>query len=97
MAEQIRVRPKDGVVFPHAAPRSGFVGYEVVVDEPREGDHVMAGGPRYRVKPDEELVPNTSYYRRALARGDIEAAAEPEEPEPEDVVEPEGAPGESEG
>jgi hypothetical protein len=85
MAEQLSVRPKPGIAFPRAAPLAGFVGYETATSDPEDeedDDHVMAGGPRYRVKGAPELVPNTVYYRRALARGDIRTAGSDPESTP---------------
>lgn len=79
MVDQIRVRPKPGTAFPRAAPAGGFVGYALASGEPGPDDYVMPGGPRYRPKDEPETVPNTVYYRRALARGDLAHADEPDE------------------
>lgn len=72
MAERLLVRATDGIVFPRAAPFSGYVGYERALGAPPSpDDHVVPSGPRYRLRQEPEQVPNTSYYRRAIARGDI--------------------------
>lgn len=92
MSERLLVRASPGLVFPHAAPVPGFVGYERVRDGVTSpDDHVIPNGPRYRLRAEPEQVPSNSYYRRAIARGDItEAASEPEAaPEPEAPAAPE--------
>lgn len=77
MADQIKVRAKEGATLPHASPQRGFVGYARVTDDSaQEGDHVVPGGARYRPIQGGELVPNTVHYRRALARGDLEEVSE---------------------
>lgn len=93
MPEQLSVRPKPGIAFPRAAPQAGFVGYARAEGDPEEDDHVVPGGPRYRVTGEPEQVANTVYYRRALARGDLEAAEDDEE----ETDEQGGAPVESAG
>ena len=107
MAEQLSVRPKPGIAFPRAAPLAGFVGYELATGDPDPEDHVVPGGPRFRLNEEAELVPNNVYYRRALARGDLGVAEEAEEstahdepPSDEELPQPAvdpSAPGESEG
>lgn len=72
MADQIRVQAVEGRLLPRGAPDTGFCGYDVLGhdDESEEGDVERAQG-RYRARSGGELVPNTSYYRRALREGDL--------------------------
>jgi hypothetical protein len=79
MAEQIQVRAKPGIAFPRAAPGFGFVGYEPASGKEQPDDHTMPGGPRYRPTRVAESVPNSVYYRRAIARGDLERGDGPDE------------------
>lgn len=85
MADELNVRPKSGIRFPRERPHGGFVGYELAAGEPQDDDYVIPGGPRYRLKAEPERVPSTVYYRRAIARGDLEDAdARDEAPESDD-------------
>jgi hypothetical protein len=77
MADMIRVRAVEGVTCPHQPPRAGCVGYELVRDKSAQADHAVPGGGRYRIMADGQEVPNSAFYRRALARGDIAEFKEP--------------------
>jgi len=84
MVDELRVRPAPGIRFPRVAPYGGFVGYQLATGDAQEDDLVIPSGPRYRLKDEPEAVPNITYYRRALARGDLENADEaPGAPEAE--------------
>lgn len=83
MADELNVRPKSGIRFPRERPHGGFVGYELATGDPQDEDYVIPGGPRYRLKAEAERVPSTVYYRRAIARGDLEDA-DAHAPGPED-------------
>lgn len=84
----LHVRAKPPLVLPRMG-RPGFVGYETAPTsaDVAETDHVVPDGLRYRLKADPESVPNNSYYRRAIARGDIMDA---DAPEPAEQTSPEG-------
>lgn len=84
---QIHVRAARGALFPHAAPRAGFVGYRLA-DPDDDADHVVPGGQRYTAVSDGELVADSAYYRRALRRGDIEQVEEPAADEDADADAP---------
>lgn len=81
MPDMIKVRAVPGLMLPYEAPRAGHVGYRAATKDETpdhvipctlivDGKTVRADKPLKRVDEDVE-VPNTVYYRRGLADGDI--------------------------
>jgi hypothetical protein len=80
MPEMKKVQAVDGLLFPHAPPRAGFVGWRDA-QPGEEPEHII---PRkdnkgrsanvHLVRSGVVEVPNTAHYRRGIARGDIQQA-----------------------
>lgn len=78
MADTLKVRAVEGRLCSYEGPRVGYVGWSAA-DDSEHAEHVIPDVVRLKRSVEAVDVPNTVYYRRALACGDLEAADEVEE------------------
>jgi hypothetical protein len=75
MADTIKVRAVEGRLCPYeGSTRVGHVGWQSAAES--EADHVIPGVGAFKRSTDPIDVPNTVYYRLAVACGDLEAVEE---------------------